>query len=363
MYPKGSDHMNIPILETVHLILRPLTIADAPAVFEWVSDPNVTKFMPYNTYTNVDDVIAWLRCVEAETQIYNFGFVRKSDGKLIGSGSIVPKNNAWEFGYNIRHDCWNQGYTTEAAREMIRFARDEKGASAFTAAHAVDNPASGRVIEKCGLRFDHWGSYSSFDDTRTFSAKFYTCTAADTRSVAKIAVKAPTIETDRLILRALTAADAPAVFEWVSDPIVTKYMPYNTYTNIDDVTEWLRAVEIETHNYNFAFVRKSDGKVIGSGDIGPNDENSAWEFGYNIRHDCWNNGYATEAARAMIAFAHNTMGVTSFAANHAAENPASGRVMEKCGLHFDHDGSYSSFDGTRNFPAKFYTGTADEISI
>lgn len=138
----------------------------------------------------------------------------------------------------------------------------------------------------------------------------------------------PTLETERLILRQLTIADAPAVFEWVSDPIVTKFMPYNTYTRIEDVEEWLRSVEAETENYNFAFVRKTDGKVIGSGDIGPNEDESAWEFGYNIRRDCWNNGYATEAARAMIAFARDKMNAPAFAANHAAENPASGRVME-----------------------------------
>lgn len=352
--------MQIPTLETNRLILRALSVDDAPAVFEWVSDPIVTRFMPYNTYTHVETVVEWLRSVEAETILYNFGFVRKTDGKLIGSGSIGPKDGAWTFGYNFRHDCWNQGYATEAAREMVRFARDEKGATAFTASHAVDNPASGRVMEKCGLHFDHEGSYSSFDGLRTFASKFYFGTAAATRSHAKIAVKAPTLQTERLTLRALTTADAPAVFEWVSDPIVTRYMPYNTYTRVEDVAAWLRDVESETYNYNFAFVHKSDGKVIGSGDIGPNEENTAWEFGYNIRHDCWNQGYATEAARAMIAFARDTMGVTRFAANHATANPASGRVMEKCGLHFDHEGSYSSFDGLRTFPARFYTNQPTE---
>lgn len=171
--------MNVPVLETDRLILRPLTVADAPAVFEWVSDPVVTKFMPYNTYTRVSDVEEWLRSVEAEEEEYHFGFVRKSDGKLIGSGSIGPDaaKNAWDFGYNMRLDCWNQGYTTEAAKAMIRFARDEKHAARFSAGHAVDNPASGRVMEKCGLHFDHYGTYKSFDGLRTFNAKFYIASA------------------------------------------------------------------------------------------------------------------------------------------------------------------------------------------
>lgn len=174
--------MHIPTLETERLILRPLTAADAPDVFEWVSDPRVTKFMPYETYTDVADVVAWLRSVESDEENYNFGFVRKSDGKLIGSGDIGPTEveGEWGFGYNFRFDCWNMGYATEATREMIRFARDDMGAARFSAGHAADNPASGRVMEKCGLHYDHDGSYSSFDGKRVYPARFYVCEAADT---------------------------------------------------------------------------------------------------------------------------------------------------------------------------------------
>lgn len=170
----------------------------------------------------------------------------------------------------------------------------------------------------------------------------------------------PVLETERLILRPLTVADAADEFEWLSDPRVTKFMPYNTYTRIEDVESWLRSVEAEEEEYHFGFVRKSDGKLIGAGSIGPDADGTLWTFGYNMRYDCWNRGYATEAARAMIAFARDTLGVTRFGANHAEDNPASGRVMEKCGLHFDRYGEYSSFDGLRTYRAKFYLADAEE---
>ena len=70
--------------------------------------------------------------------------------------------------------------------------------------------------------------------------------------------------------------------------------------------------------------------------------------------DCWNQGYATEAAKAMIDFAYQEFDIHDFGANHAVANPASGRVMEKCGMYFDHYGEYSRFDGSETFPAKFY---------
>jgi len=169
-----------------------------------------------------------------------------------------------------------------------------------------------------------------------------------------------TLETPRLILRPLTVEDAQAEFVWLSDPEVNRFMPYNLYTSVEEARRWLLTVEACEDEYHFGFVRKEDGLLIGAGSIGPQGEQhaslpGAWSFGYNLRRDCWNQGYATEAAKAMIKFAHETFGVRDFDANHAIANPASGRVMEHCGLTFDHYSEYSTFDGTETFPSKTYT--------
>ena len=107
--------------------------------------------------------------------------------------------------------------------------------------------------------------------------------------------------------------------------------------------------------WEFAFVRKSDGLLMGSGGVSPGETpGDPWEVGYNLRRDCWGRGYATEAARAMIGFAFRTFGVRDFSANHATGNPASGHVMRRCGMVFDHEGEYARFDGSEVFPADFY---------
>ena len=162
-------------LETDRLILRPLSVDDADAVFVWASDPNVNRYMRYPLHTDVEVTRQWLRSVEQAAEgDYNFGFVRKSDGLLIGSGGVYKTvDGSWELGYNLRYDCWGRGYTTEAAKAMLAFAHKELGVKVFSAYHAVDNPASGRVIEKCGLAFHHDGEYSKFDGSETFRAKFY----------------------------------------------------------------------------------------------------------------------------------------------------------------------------------------------
>lgn len=77
------------------------------------------------------------------------------------------------IGYNFAFDYWNKGYATEVTKRMIKYAYEVLGAKNFVAAHAVGNPASGRVMEKCGMKFSHMGECSKFDGSQTFKAKFY----------------------------------------------------------------------------------------------------------------------------------------------------------------------------------------------
>lgn len=165
-----------PVLETERLILRPITPEDAETAFVWLSDERVNRFMPYNLYKNIDEVLNWINVILPKDENYHWGIVLKERNLLIGSCSIGPhKSNPdeWGFGYNIRYDFWNKGLTTEATKRMIAFSYEECDIRDFVSNHAVDNPASGKVMEKCGLVFDHYGEYSTFDSTQTFKAKFY----------------------------------------------------------------------------------------------------------------------------------------------------------------------------------------------
>ena len=164
------------------------------------------------------------------------------------------------------------------------------------------------------------------------------------------------IKTERLLLRPLTMADAAEVFEWVSDERVARYMVYPTYQNVEQVKEWLAFICKEANDDHFGFERLSDGKLIGSGDIGLDEERGRWGFGYNFRYDCWGMGYATEAVRAMIRYAHEQFGATKFASAHCEPNIASGHVMEKCGLHFVGYSKFEKLDGSCKMRSMRYEG-------
>ena len=158
--------MHAHIIETERLILRPLTQEDAAAVFAWAGDEEVVRYMAYPVYAAEEKVREWLSSLQAEETELHFGFVRKEDGKLIGSGSIGPdarREGFWGFGYNFRRDCWGKGYATEAAKAMIAFAGERFGVRKFSSSHVEQNRASGRVIEKCGLRFVRYGEFRKLD--------------------------------------------------------------------------------------------------------------------------------------------------------------------------------------------------------
>lgn len=171
-------------METERLVLRPLTVDDAQAVFTWCGDPAVNRYMTYPLYRRVEDVRAWLTTTQQSVEAgrFDFGFVRKADGLLIGCGGLYRDGDGWDVGYNLRRDCWGMGYATEAARAMIAFAHDRLGVCQFTARHATANVASGHVLEKCGFVFDHAGNYARLDGSETFPARYYRLCLGESRA-------------------------------------------------------------------------------------------------------------------------------------------------------------------------------------
>lgn len=159
------------------------------------------------------------------------------------------------------------------------------------------------------------------------------------------------IKTPRLVLRPLERRDAADAFEWLSDPAVNRYMRYALYTDLREVEAWISSVREEQNI--FAYCLRDTGKVIGSGSVTPGAD-GACELGYNLSRAHWGRGYATEAARAMLHWAHTERGVRDFTVKHAKENTASQNVILKCGFRFDHEGQYSRFDGSETFDALCY---------
>ncbi|MCL2034559.1 MAG: GNAT family N-acetyltransferase [Oscillospiraceae bacterium] len=171
--------MTTPTIETDRILLRPLKISDAEAVFKkWANDPGVTKYMRWNTHQTINETIEWLTFEEkniASGDSYSWGFVYKENDELFGSGGMIHNKDIrmFEIGYVLMEKYWNMGLATEAAKAFIDFAVKELKQTSFFAVHAKENPASGKVMEKLGFIYDKDGSFTSFDGKRTFECRDY----------------------------------------------------------------------------------------------------------------------------------------------------------------------------------------------
>ena len=137
------------------------------------------------------------------------------------------------------------------------------------------------------------------------------------------------LETKRLTLRPLRGSDAGAVIALAGDADVARMTariphPYS----LDQARAWIAQIP-ESGEVVFAVVH--EGALIGCAGYMPEDDGCA-EFGYWIGKPHWNNGFATEAARAVARHAFVTGKIQTLMAGHFTDNPASARVLQKLGF-------------------------------
>ena len=163
------------------------------------------------------------------------------------------------------------------------------------------------------------------------------------------------IETERLILRAVTVEDAEAIFAWASDPDVNKFMMYPLHENIDVTREWLKTRDINGKDeFDLGFVLKKTGELIGQGGLFYHEDLDVWEVGYNLRKDYWGQGLVPEAIQAIIDYVDKEKGIRAIVGEFAKDNMKSQRVMEKLGMTYWKDGQFSKLDGSVIFESCKY---------
>jgi len=164
-----------PVLETSRLILRPITIEDLEAIFKWTGDPRVNKYMIYPLYKTPEDGREWIQNLYNEEKKIDYGFVFKETGELIGSGGLYYHEDidVWGIGYNLAYDYWRKGYTVEAMKKIIEYARTKYDIHTIAGTFAVENYGSRRVMEKLGMTFFEDTKYTKLDGSETFTAKTY----------------------------------------------------------------------------------------------------------------------------------------------------------------------------------------------
>lgn len=144
----------------------------------------------------------------------------------------------------------------------------------------------------------------------------------------------PTLTTERLELRAITADDAPAMMTLFSDPQVLRFLnnpPTDTLEKALGFIHWLNDQYQNHAGVNWAI--SLNGDLIGMcGTYHWERENRSVEIGYHVLPSHWGKGYATEATHAMLRWCFDSLNVHRIQADCTDGNLASERVLLKCGF-------------------------------
>lgn len=147
-------------LETSRLVLRKFDENDYIQMYDnWASDEKVIKFVSFNKHKNYDETRELLKKWISEYDNCSFSWVVeiKDTHEIIGNISVVEiskKHNNCELGYVYGSKFWGNGYATEALKKVLEYLLIECDFYLVEAKYHASNLASGRVMEKCGMKKD-----------------------------------------------------------------------------------------------------------------------------------------------------------------------------------------------------------------
>lgn len=151
--PEQFRERSIPVLETERLVLRAPRLGDAKAVAVLANDRRIAENTariphPYRT-SDAEDFIATAN--QGNETVF---LITLRNGAVIGAcGMVEATGQPPEIGYWLGVKFWGKGYATEAVRAVIDYAFTDLDHDALQSSARVTNPASRRVLEKCGFQW------------------------------------------------------------------------------------------------------------------------------------------------------------------------------------------------------------------
>lgn len=149
--------MNTPTLETERLKLRKFTENDMDALYRICSDEEVNRFLPWFPLKSIEEARVFFAeryaSKYAQPQAYAYAVCLKEDDVPIGYIN-VDMEEPHDLGYGLQKEFWYQGIMTEACRAVIAQVKKD-GLPYITATHDRENPRSGGVMKKAGMKYQY----------------------------------------------------------------------------------------------------------------------------------------------------------------------------------------------------------------
>lgn len=360
-------------IETERLALRVVGPADIDAFYAIQSRDDVCRYLPFAP-RNRDEVAerigVWSTggTLAADGDLAMLAIERRDDGVVIGHIHAVlssVENASAEVGWALHPDCAGQGYASEAARAVLRELFGRVGLHRVFAWVQPDNLASAALCRRLGMRIEaereHFGWLrGGWRDLQVWAVLDREFAAAEAGAPAPAApdfvrdvpyggapgpapapalpAGFPGIRTQRLRLRLLTNDDVDAVHRYQSREDVCRYLLFEPRSR-DQVAQKLAEHAAHTtlaergDYWQIGVERADDGEVIGDLYFALTDSGSAAaEIGWTFHPEAHGQGFATEAASALLDFAFDTLRMHRVAAEFDPRNDRSIALCRRLGM-------------------------------
>ena len=173
-------HQGTKTLETERLLLRHFMVEDAEGFFQNVaSDPEVNRFLTWSLHESVEDtkklLAGWLERYE-NPERYCWAIVLKETKKVVGTiaaPTVKNRIDAVEVTYCIGSKWWGQGIVPESLQAVMKYMFEEVQVNRIEAGFDVNNPNSGRVMEKVGMQREGFLRQAGRNNQGLFDLVFY----------------------------------------------------------------------------------------------------------------------------------------------------------------------------------------------
>jgi len=149
--------MGLKYIESERLIFKEITIEDSEEFFYLASNPKVAKYLKWEEHKSLKETEEFICSVIKDYktgEIFSWGIYDKETKKFMGWIGLVEFKEAFlrcEIGYWLGETYWNKGYMSEALSCITKYCFEELNCKRVQAKHAIENPASGKVMLKCGF--------------------------------------------------------------------------------------------------------------------------------------------------------------------------------------------------------------------
>jgi len=311
-------HAGTLTIKTERLTLRRIEIADAEMMFRnWANDDEVTRYMRWQAHKDAEEsktiIKEWFENYK-NNHTYHWGICLEN-GEMIGSLGVIiiaEYDYKGEIGYCVGRKWWGKGYVSEAVKAVIDYMFTNTDIERIEAYHAVENPASGKVMQKAGMVFEGHARHKFKNNYGYYDSDMY-----------GIIREMWEVQNEIAYYNAL-----PCEFnDFIDVPELSDGVIYL------DCIEKNPAIPEKKWVPGYTFNICKDGETIGGINLRIGYTTSLYyggQIGYDIDEDHRGNGYAGCACRLLLPIA-KAHGMEKLLITNNQPNTASKRVCEKLG--------------------------------